>query len=326
MTRILSYNILIGGTPRVNQLTAMIQYANPDILGLVEATNPDVVEKLAQRLSMEYRMSAPAKHSHDWQVALLTRLPIVRAHTHIQPDLTMKPVLEVGVEEPDGQELTVFVTHLSAAFSHRRGGESIRQREVREHLRIMSEKQGTPHLLMGDFNALAPGDFLKASNLLRYLIELDQRYKQNSQQSLGLPYLDFVVPPSLRFLNPLLRSIPRSKLLSALFDVAGTLYVPRGSIRLLLNAGYVDCFRQVHPRTAGFTCPAAAPAGRIDFIFASPELAARLSTCTVITEGNGVRGDEASDHLPVLAEFGERMEPIPLPDLATQKENVEAQS
>jgi hypothetical protein len=34
-------------------------------------------------------------------------------------------------------------------------------------------------------------------------------------------------------------------------------------------------------------------------------MARRLSTCKVLTEGNGVSGDKASDHYPVLAEFGE---------------------
>ena len=61
----------------------------------------------------------------------------------------------------------------------------------------------------------------------------------------------------------------------------------------------------MNPGIAGFSCPAASPAGRIDFIFASPELAESLSTCYIPTEGAGVRGEEASDHLPVVAKFGE---------------------
>ena len=97
-------------------------------------------------------------------------------------------------------------------------------------------------------------------------------------------------------------------MLSGLFDEAGSLYVARGTIRQLRKAGCVDSFRSMNPRAYGFTCPSQAPAGRIDYIFASPELAARLSACQVVTEGEGVRGDEASDHLPVLAEFGERIE------------------
>ena len=77
----------------------------------------------------------------------------------------------------------------------------------------------------------------------------------------------------------------------------------RGGIDLLLQAGYVDCFRQVNPTALGFTCPAIVPSGRIDFIFASPELAARLSTSDVISSVPGMQVHEASDHLAVYADF-----------------------
>jgi hypothetical protein len=168
----------------------------------------------------------------------------------------------------------------------------------------MESKRGTPHLLVGDFNAIAPGDRLKASALLRYLLKMDLQYRRNPYEDLGHPNLDSVVPKPLRFLYPLLQTIPRSKVLCALLDRAGSLYASRGSIGKIRKAGYIDCFRYTNPGNPGFTCPADAPAGRIDYIFASPELAGRLSRCCVITEGNGLRGDKASDHLPVVAEFG----------------------
>jgi len=301
MTRILSYNILVGATRRVDPLTDMIEAARPDVVGLVEATNPQVVEELAHRLDMQHVLSAYPRHLQDWQVALLTRLPIIYTKTH----LLTKPVLEVCVEEASGRQISVFVTHLSSDFSKGRAGDSIRQREVRDLLRIMSAREGTPHLVMGDFNALAPGDPFKASALLSYILKLDQRYRRNPAAMIGHPYLNFVVPGPLRIVNPILRIIPRSKLLCRLFDTAAAVYAPRGTIGLLQKSGYVDCFRKMNSQTTGFTCPAAAPAGRIDFIFASPELAESLLTCYIPTEGEGVRGEEASDHLPVVAEFGE---------------------
>jgi endonuclease/exonuclease/phosphatase family metal-dependent hydrolase len=301
MTRILSYNILVGATRRVDPLTDMIKAARPDVVGLVEATNPRVVEELAQRLDMQHVLSAYPRHLQDWQVALLTRLPIIYTKTH----LLTKPVLEVCVEEASGRQISVFVTHLSSDFSKGCAGDSIRQREVRELLGIMSAREGTPHLVMGDFNALAPGDPFKASALLSYIVKLDQHYRRNPASMIGHPHLNFVVPGPLRIFNPILRTIPRSKLLCRLFDTAASVYTPRGTIGLLQRAGYVDCFRKMNSGAEGFTCPAAAPAGRIDFIFASPELAQSLLTCYIPTEGEGVRGEEASDHLPVVAEFGE---------------------
>ena len=307
MTRILSYNILVGGQPRINQITAMIQSADPDIVGLVEATNPRVVETLAKRLDMQYRMSAYGQHSRDWQAAVLSRLPIIRTQTHVRPGILTKPLLEVCVEEADGSQLTVFVAHLTASFSHGRAGDGIRRDEVREILRIMAPLQGTPHLLMGDFNALAPGDRLRGSMLLRYLVAMDARHKQDAKGSIGHPYLNFVVPPSFHIFNPILRAIPHNRWLSAIFDELVTLYAPRGSVGLLLRAGYADSFRYTNPRASGFTCPAGAAAGRIDYIFASPEMARRLTSCKIITEGNGIQGEKASDHYPVLAEFGARV-------------------
>ena len=230
-----------------------------------------------------------------------------------------KPVLEVCLEEPDGTQFTVFVTHLSAAFSHGWAGDAIRRREVRELIRIMGERNGTPHLIMGDFNSLSPGDPFRASALLRYIVKLDIDYQKNPSATIGHPYLDFVVPAPLRIFTPLLRIIPRSELLCRLFDAAASLYAPRGCISLLKNAGYIDCFRKVNPTAKGFSCPSAAPAGRIDYIFASPELAQNLSRCYIPTEGNGTAGEAASDHLPVVAEFG-----LPLKKSSSTEQMTEA--
>ncbi len=319
MTRIVSYNILAGGyslrengARRAPQLTQIIRSARPDIVGLVEATNPQmrqkplVIEELAENLGMQLIMGTEASYNREFQLALLTRLPMVSTRTHPRPGLLNRPLLEVCVEEAGGQQLTVFVAHLSAAFSRQRAGDLIRQREIQEILKIMAplREQGKPHVLMGDFNSLAPGDSFKASALLRYVVNLD-RTKRELHLADGHPHLDFVVPPRLRFLNPLLRIIPGSQLFCTLFDAAASLYAPRGPIRMMYDAHYVDCYRRVHPHAWGFTCPAGAPAGRIDYIFASPVLADRLETCYVVTEGEeGLPGSHASDHLAVAAEFG----------------------
>jgi endonuclease/exonuclease/phosphatase family metal-dependent hydrolase len=305
MTRILSYNILVGGNRRVDQLTKIISSAQPDIVGLVEANNPRIVEEIAQRLGMQYRMSGSYTQAYKWQNALLSRLPILETHLHNHSDILTKPILEACIEEEDGRKLTVFIAHLTAAFNQPGGGDGQRRPEVQAILRIMASKRGTSHLLMGDFNAIAPGDPLKASALLRNLIKIDQQYRLNRDEDFVHSNLDSVIPERLRFLYPFMQTITNSKVLCALVDKTGSVYTSRGSIRMLRKAGYIDCFRLKNPNDPGFTCPAASLAGRIDYIFASPELAERLSESYVVTEGNGIRGDEASDHLPVFAEFGE---------------------
>jgi endonuclease/exonuclease/phosphatase family metal-dependent hydrolase len=327
MTRIVSYNILTGGysmreqgARRTSQLTAMIHSTHPDIVGIVEATHPMitkqplVIEEIAENLGMQLVMGGDAAHLSDYQIALLTRLPIVYSKIHPRPGILNKPVLEVCVEESNGEQLIVFVTHLNAAFYKGWAGNGLREREVREILRIMApaREQGKPHLLMGDFNSLAPGDPFKASFLVGYVVGLDRSRRQTHILD-GNPHLNFVVPPQLRFLKPILRIIPSSALLSTLFDAVATFYAPRGCIKLLLQAKYVDCFRNVHPRAWGFSCPAASPAGRIDYIFADPILADRLETCYEVTEGEGVAGSSASDHLPITADFGLGVEAVPIP-------------
>jgi endonuclease/exonuclease/phosphatase family metal-dependent hydrolase len=321
MTRILSYNILVGGKQRIDQLTKIMSSVQPDIVGLVEANNPQTVEEIAQRLGMHHRISKSYTQYYKDQTALLSRLPIIQTHSYNFSHTHTRFMLEVCVEEEDGDKLTVFIAHLSAAFSHSRGGDSQRRREVQEILHIMGSKRGTPHLLMGDFNAIAPGDRLKASALLRYLLIMDQQYRPNPYVDHGHPNLDTVVPEPLRFLYPLLHTITRSNIVCALIDKTGSLYTGRGSVNMLRKAGYIDCFRLKNPKDPGFTCPAASLAGRIDYIFASPELAERLSESYVVTEGNGIHGDEASDHLPVFAEFGGRVKVAngPVHELTTHR-------
>ncbi len=71
---------------------------------------------------------------------------------------------------------------------------------------------------------------------------------------------------------------------------------PREVIPLLLEAGYIDCYRALHPMTAGYTTATM----RIDYVFAAPLLAKRLHACNIVT---GVEAEMASDHFPVWAEF-----------------------
>jgi exonuclease III len=124
-------------------------------------------------------------------------------------------------------------------------------------------------------------------------------YLRSSQDSIEQVQRNYAARLSLRILE----AIPRSSFLSALIDRASLQYAPRAGIELLHRAGYVDCYRHVNPLKPGFTCPAAAPAGRIDFMFASQELASRLSEAYVVVKAAGVCGYEASDHLPVFVTF-----------------------
>jgi endonuclease/exonuclease/phosphatase family metal-dependent hydrolase len=304
MTRLLSYNILVGGTGRIDHIEKMIKSVQPDVVGLVEAWDQEVVRELARRLGMDYRTNEDSLGEWPGSLALLSRLPIVSYTVHPNTSLLKRHLLEVTLLEEDGRELTVFVTHLMAEFHRGRGGDGLRRKEVRAILKVMQAHQG-PHVLMGDYNSLAPGDAMKASNLLKYLVEQEEELKRQSVATIeGHPNFASVVPAKLRWLYPLIPVVAQSKFLCRLFDGAGALYAPRYSINLLREAGYVDAFRRVHPHEWGFTCPAAAPAGRIDYMFVDPQLAERLTTCQVVVGDDSVNPPDASDHLPITAEFG----------------------
>ena len=75
---------------------------------------------------------------------------------------------------------------------------------------------------------------------------------------------------------------------------------PRQVIPLLLEAGYVDCYRALHPPLAGDAAYTAHRALRLDYLFASAPLAQHLWACDIVTGGDAER---ASDHYPVWAEF-----------------------
>jgi endonuclease/exonuclease/phosphatase family metal-dependent hydrolase len=318
MIRIISYNILAGGynlkakdTRRTHQLVKIISSVQPDIVGLVEAQNPKIKEKptvleeIAERLGMQIVCDDELTSCQDFSIALLTRLPVVYTKVHSRPGLLARPLLEVCVKDgSEGRELTVFLTHLSSGFNCGWAGNHLRQREVEEIMNIMAplRAEGKPHVLMGDFNTLSPGDAFKASFLLRYVFGIEAKNAHGQIAADGHPYFNAIVPARLRFLKPAFQRVANSATLSALFDVAAYFYVPRSAIRPVRKV-YLDCFRHQHPYEWGFTCPAGVPAGRIDYIFASPMLAGALTNCYVVTEGEGMPADRASDHLPVVAEF-----------------------
>jgi exodeoxyribonuclease-3 len=77
----------------------------------------------------------------------------------------------------------------------------------------------------------------------------------------------------------------------------------RLAVPLLLDAGYADCYRAQHRgmlRDPGYTFALPNPRLRVDYVFASAQLARRLVACEVVT---GSPAERASDHYPVVAEF-----------------------
>ena len=72
------------------------------------------------------------------------------------------------------------------------------------------------------------------------------------------------------------------------------------TIQTVIDAGYCDAFRILHPDDPGMTMPSWDPHVRLDYVFVPQAFRERLVSCEVVTGGGVTR---ASDHSPVVADF-----------------------
>jgi exodeoxyribonuclease-3 len=244
--RLLSYNIRFGGRGREHALAESIVAAAPDLVVFQEAIDPRVIERLSQ--ATKYPFWA-ARRNHS--IGFLSRTEVDYHEWHY-PAGARHSFLEVI---PAGSKTRVFGLHLSARFS--KWDERRRTREIRSLLEGIKRHQNGFHVLVGDFNTLAPGEVLEIDRLpawIRALIWISGRELQ------------------------------------------------RDSIQLVLDAGYSDGFRMLHPDDKGYTFPTWDPHVRLDYVFVPKAFANRLTRCEVMKEPwEPIRA--ASDHCPLVAEL-----------------------
>lgn len=244
--RLLSYNIRFGGLGREQALAQMIIAAAPDLVVFQEATHPEVIERIAEATEFPY-WAARRNHS----IGFLSRHE-VEYHEWHYPAGARHSFLEII---PAGGEARVFGLHLSARFS--KWDERRRTREIRSLLDGITRHQEGFHVLVGDFNTLAPGETLNITRMpawIRALIWISGRKLQ------------------------------------------------RETIQMMLDAGYNDGYRMLHPDVKGYTFPTWDPHVRLDYVFVPKAFASRLLTCEVICEPKE-RVQAASDHCPLIAEL-----------------------
>ena len=244
--RLLSYNIRFGGLGREQALAETIIAASPDLVVFQEATHPEVIERLAEATDFPY-WAARRNHS----IGFLSRHQ-VEYHEWHYPAGARHSFLEII---PAGGEARVFGLHLSARFS--KWDERRRTREIRSLLDGIKRHQEGFHVLVGDFNTLAPGEALNVDRMpawIRALIWISGRKLQ------------------------------------------------RETIQMMLDAGYYDGYRMLHPDVKGYTFPTWDPHVRLDYVFVPKAFAKRLVTCDVICEPKQ-RVQAASDHCPLIAEL-----------------------
>lgn len=162
--RFLTYNIREGGVGRAEQIAEVIRAADPDVVALQEARDPETVERIRSLTGFHHWGSRPG-----YSTGFLSNLP-VRAFAWRQPPHTRHAILEVILG--DGYP-RVFVLHLRAWFSN--WTERQRARELRGLLDGIKEQLKKEenafafHVLAGDFNALAPGERFDSSPMPRWI-------------------------------------------------------------------------------------------------------------------------------------------------------------
>jgi exodeoxyribonuclease-3 len=72
-----------------------------------------------------------------------------------------------------------------------------------------------------------------------------------------------------------------------------------GTLRLMVEAGYVDAYRLLH-EDPGCTFPAWDPSIRLDYLFTPAAFDSHIRSCGVLRTG---QTGEASDHLPLVSEL-----------------------
>jgi exodeoxyribonuclease-3 len=245
--KLLSYNIRFGGGGRDQAIAETITAADPDLVVFQEAIYPDVIERIATATGFPFWAS---RRHHS--IGFISKLKVSYHEWHY-PAGARHSFLEII---PNNSETRVFGLHLSARFS--KWDERRRTREIRALLEGIKRHQAGFHVLVGDFNTLAPGEVL----------ELDR------------------MPAWIK----------------ALIWISGR-KLQRETIQLMLDAGYHDGYRTLHPDEKGYTFPTWDPHVRLDYAFVPKAFRERLLKCAVITDPKE-RIRAASDHCPLEIVLG----------------------
>jgi exodeoxyribonuclease-3 len=182
--KLLSYNIRFGGHERQAQLAEVIKAIAPDIVVFQEASDTRVIEYLSEACQMPFH-AARAKAS----VGFISRLKIEQHQWH-HPPRAHHSFLEIQLSDA---EMRIFGLHLKARFS--KWSERQRHAEIRALLESIKRHQHGFHVIVGDFNTLAPNEVFNLPLMplwIRALIWISGRdiRRDTIQTMLDAAYLD----------------------------------------------------------------------------------------------------------------------------------------
>ncbi len=176
LMRLVTYNILDGGEGRADPLAEVLIAQRPDVVALVEADVPAVVERIAKRLSMDFIRAGGRHHTS----ALLSRWPIRETinHAAFNPGIS-RSLLEAVVVDPAGTAWPIGVLHLPAGATD--ADEASRLRDLGVILGLFEHHRevNRPHILCGDFNATAP---YQRIDIARCKARTQSAYRENGDR------------------------------------------------------------------------------------------------------------------------------------------------
>ncbi len=305
----------------------VLQRIDADVVALQEVREIDRIRALARDLGMEMFLGEPSDPESPMHTAILTRLPVRAWRNRRHHGRMLRSHLHCDIETggADVPVLGVHCLHLAARFGSRNKGEARRIREIGAVLTDIADEPSLPHLLIGDFNALSPGDDILATSFFRRMNDLrragllvagsngilsplvpgdgsaDDGLADRWRQAGIDPRLLGGIPALPRVVSPLTAGLPVSR---AMDRFLGRL-IERWTVERLLGEGYVDCYREVHPRARGLTCATWQLSARVDYIFATSDLAGFVTGADVVGGRTWPDPDAAvaSDHYPVVADF-----------------------
>jgi endonuclease/exonuclease/phosphatase family metal-dependent hydrolase len=245
MIKLLSYNIRFGGTGREAKLAEVIRAVAPDLVVFQEATDTRVIERLAAATDMPFHAS---RRQHS--IAYISRLEIAHHEWHYTLG-SRHPYMEIV---PRNSSTRIFGLHLLARFS--KWHERRRAAEIRALLKNIERHKEGFHVLVGDFNTLAPGELLNTQKMPHWI--------------------------------------------RAMVWVSGR-DIQRETVKIMLDGGYADSYRALHPEVKGYTFPTWDPHIRLDYAFTPANFLNRIKSCQVIDDRPAAAA--ASDHFPLLVEL-----------------------
>jgi endonuclease/exonuclease/phosphatase family metal-dependent hydrolase len=189
--KLLSYNIRFGGTGREEELAEVIRTIAPDLVVFQEATRAGVIEQLAAATGMPF-WAAKERHS----IAYLSRLEIAHHQWHYMRG-NRHPYMEIV---PRDSKARIFGLHLRARFS--KWDERRRVSEIRALLGSLEQHRGGFHVLVGDFNTLAPGELLNTHKMPRWIRALVWVSGRDIQRETVQVMFDYGYADCYRTLHP----------------------------------------------------------------------------------------------------------------------------